>query len=288
MGSFKTLQAMLRRQTNMKYITFFILSTLTIDLFAQSVELPPYSIIKINRIKTITTYFNDDSIKNELSEVWKFDLDGKLISKQLFDNEDTTLSIDLYFYKDNLLMEYWRIGTWLKYDTVRTVYLYDRNNRMTKEITTGKFNPFDSKANGFQNSVTYTYINDTITLKKYEGDGRTYRGSGVDSIVYNPEKTLKYLFNVSVDLKISYKYNEQRQLISETQTSISNPKLIYHYNHYFYDNGQIVKEVIGHSMTGEKENNFEREYFYISNDQGLITKIQRPLTFDTYKYEYYK
>lgn len=279
---------MLRRPTSMKYITFFILSTLTIDLFAQSVELPPDSVIKKNRIKTITTYFNDDSIKNELSEVWKFDLYGKLISKQLFNNEDTTLSIDLYFYKGNFLMEYWRIGTWLKYDTVRTVYLYDSNNRMTKEIYSGKFNPFDSKANGFKNCVTYTYINDTIALKKYEGDGLTYRGSGVDSLVYNPNKTLKYLYNVSIDLKISYKYNEQRQLISETQTSISNPNLTFHYNHYFYDKGQLNKEIIGHSMTGEKEKNSEQEYFYINNEKGLITKIQRPLTFDTYKYEYYK
>ena len=272
----------------MKYIAFFILSTLTINLFAQSVELPPDSVIKKNRIKTITTYFNDDSIKNELSEVWKFDIDGKLISKQLFDNEDTTLSIDLYFYKDNLLVEYWRIGTWLEYDTVRTAYLYDSNKRITKEITTGKFNPFDTKANGFTNSVTYTYINDTLTLKKYEGDGRTYRGSGVDSIVYNSNKTMKYLFNVSIDLKISYKYNEQRQLISETQTSISTSNRTFHYTHYLYDKGQLTKEIIGHSMTGEKEKNSEQEYFYIHDEKGLITKIQRPLTFDTYKYEYYK
>jgi hypothetical protein len=187
-----------------------------------------------------------------------------------------------------LLTEYWRIGAWLKYDTVRTAYLYDSNRRITKEITTGKFNSFNRKSNGFKNSVTYTYINDTITLKTYEGDGLSYRSSGVDSIVYNSNKTLKYLYNMSIDLKISYKYNEESQLVSETQTSISNPNLTFQYNHYFYDNGKLTKEIIGHSMTGEKEKNFKQEYIYTYNEKGLITKIQRPLTFDMYKYEYYK
>ena len=272
----------------MKYYTLLILSTFSIGLFSQTVEVPPDSLIKKYHIKTITSYFNDDSVKNELSLVWKFDFDGRLISKELFDNEDTTLSIRMFFYKENLLMKDWHIGTWLKYDTVRTTYLYDSNNRRIKETTIGKFNPFDRKANGFKNVVSYSYINDSVTLNKYEGNAQTYRGSGTDSIIFNPNKTIKFIFNQNIDLKIIYKYNERGQLISETQTTISNPNLIYHYNKYFYNKGLLSKETIGHSITGEKEKMHESEYFYISNEKGLFNKIQRPLTFDTYIYEYYK
>lgn len=146
----------------MRYIAFYILSILTIDLCAQSVELPPDSIIKKNHIKTITSFFNDDSIKNELFVVWKFDVYGNLISRQLFNNGDTTLSMDVYFYKDNLISESWRIGTWLKYDTVRTTYIYDNLNRKIKETTKGKFNPFKGKSNGFINHITYTYFPHTF------------------------------------------------------------------------------------------------------------------------------
>ncbi|NVO03516.1 MAG: hypothetical protein HXX09_12530 [Bacteroidetes bacterium] len=279
---------MLSRLTIMKYFTLFILLTLASDLFSQTVEVPPDSLIKRNRIKTITSYFNDESTKDELSEVWKFDLDGKLISRQLFDKEDTTLSMDLNFYKDNVLMETWNIGTWLKYDTVKTIYFYDGKKRVLKTITTGKFNPFNYNANGFKNTFLYLYVNDSVTLKKYEGDGLTARGSGTDSIIYNSDHTKKFLFNEGLNLKIIYKYNEQKQLISETQTTISNPNLIHHYNNYYYDNGQLIKEIIGHSVTGEKEKISEQEHFYINDNKGLISKIQRQRTFDTYKYEYYK
>ena len=271
----------------MKYFTLLILSTFSIGLFSQSIEIPPDSLINKYHIKTITSYFNDDSVKSELSIVWKFDFDGRLISKELFDNEDTTLSIQMFFYKENLLIEYWNIGTWLKYDTVRTTYMYDNNNRRIKETSVGKFNPFDNKANGFKNVVSYTYINDSVTLKNYEGSPLTYRGSGTDSIIYNSNKSIKYIFNQNIDLKIIHKYNERRELISEMQTTISNPNLIYHYNNYFYNKGLLSKEIIGHSMTGEKEKISEYEYLYINNDKGLIIKIQRPLTFDTYQYEYY-
>jgi hypothetical protein len=272
----------------MKYALVFILSILEIDAFSQSIKLPTDSVIVRNRIKTITSYFNDESTKDELSELWEFNLDGKLISKQLFDNEDTTLCADLYFYKDNLLMEYWRIGAFLKYDTVKTIYTYDSKDRVLNEVTTGKFSLFDSKANGFENSIIYTYVNDTVTLKKYEGIGGTYRCSGLDSIVYNSDKTLKYLSNTTLDLKISYNYNEQKQLIYETQTSILYPDLIYRFNQYFYEEGQLVKEIMGNSMTGDGKNISEQEYFFARNEKGLVTKTLRPLSFELYKYDYYK
>lgn len=273
----------------MKYFIAFTLLTLTTDLFSQSVVLPPDSLIKKSHIKTITTYFHNDSTgEDELDCIWKYNSEGNLISSQLFDTEDTTLSIDLYFYKANLLMEDWRIGTWSKYDTIKTTYFYDDKNRVTKEVTTGKFNPFDYKANGFKNSITYNYISDTVTLKKYEGSARTHRGSGEDSLIYNSDKTLKYLFNVSIDLKVAYKYNEQKQLVSETQTSISNPNWTSSYNKYFYDKGHLTKEVVGFRLLREKDKIGEEEYLYINSENGLMNKLIRPLTYDTYKYEYYE
>ena len=279
---------MLRTTIDMKNLLVFLWLTLTLDLYSQSVELPPDSLINKFHVRTITTYFNDDTTKNELSNVWQFDYNGKIISNQLFDTEDTSLTIELYFYKADLLTEYWSIGTWLKYDTVKTTYLYDKQNRIIKETTKGKFNPFDTKANGFSNSITYTHLNDSTTIKKYDGSARTYRGSGVDSLIYNKDKALKYLFNVSIDLEISYTYNDQKQLLSETTTSISAPYLTYHYNKYSYEKGRLIKEIIGHSINGEEEKKSEQIYNYINDNNGLLKEIKRPLTYDTYKYEYYK
>jgi hypothetical protein len=272
----------------MKYFTLVILSAFTIDLFSQSVELPPDSLIKKYHIKTITSYFNDDSIKNELSKVWKFDHNGKLISEQLFDNEDTTTSIELFFYKENLLTEYWHTGSWGKYDTLKIIYFYDNKNRISQTISTGNYNPFNQKIKGFRNTIKYAYINDSITLKTYEGNALTVMGSAVDSLVYNPNKTIKYLFKVSEDLKIIYKYNSQKQLINETWTSISYPNKISSYKKYFYDNRLLVKEISGRSKLFGKKGYYETKYLYNNNDKGLLIKLKRPETFDTYTYEYYK
>ena len=272
----------------MKFTLIFIWLTLTLDLFGQTIKLPTDSLIKKFHIKTITTYFNDDSTRHELSNVWKFNDIGRLISNQLFDSEDSTKDIELSFYKSNLLYEIWNIGTWIKFDTVKTTYFYDYQNRKINETTVGKFNPFNCKTNGFKNSVTYTYLNDSVVVKKYVGNALTARGSGIDSIIYNKDKTFRLLINKENDLKILYSYNDKKQLAAEVQMSNSNPDLIFHYNKYFYENGQLIKEIIGHSIDGSKENNSERIYYYTNDRNGLLIKIKRPMTYDTYEYEYYK
>src|SRR5687768_7418519 len=109
----------------MKNLLAFILLTLSIEFIGQTFELPPDSLIRKFRVKSITTYWNDDSTKSELSSVYKFNEAGNLISEQLYDNEDSTKDIELFFYKDRLLSEHWHISTWAKFDTIRTTYTYD-------------------------------------------------------------------------------------------------------------------------------------------------------------------
>jgi len=283
----KSLQAMLK-QRHMKKLQIFIWLILTLELFGQTIDLPPDSLIKKFHIKAITTYLNDDSVKNVLSNIWKFNDNGELVSNQLFVSEDTTLDIELFFYKNNLLSAHWHIGTWTKYDTVKTIYHYDNQKRIIKETTVAKFNPFNNKSEGFMNSVTYTYLNDSIVMKKYEGNALTSRGSGIDSIIYNKDNTLRLLFNKENDLKILYSYNDEKQLLSEVQTSTSTPDLVFQYNKYVYEKDRLIKEIIGHSIDGKKEKISEQVYYYINDKNGLLMKIERQWTFDTYEYEYYK
>ncbi len=271
----------------LKYITLILLFNLPIWLFSQSFELPPDSLIKKYRVKSISSYFNSASVKHELSWVWKFNTDGQLISRELFDNEDTTLCVRLFFYKEGLLVEDWNIGVWRRYDTIKTSYHYDVNNKLINELSIGKYNHFNIKGKGLRNEIFYSYPNDSVMTKKYKGNSLTYRGSGTDSVIYNPDGTIKLLLNKKIDLKTIYKYNENKQLISETNASISNPNLIFWQHIYFYKKGELTKEIARHSVTGEKERISDGEYFYINNDKGLLIKIQRPFTFETYVYEYF-
>src|SRR5690606_11751221 len=120
-----------------------------------------------------------------------------------------------------------------EYDTIMTTYFYDNENRKIKETVVGEFNPFNGKSNGFTNLVTYTYLNDSIVIKRYEGNGLAARGSGMDSIINNKDKIIR-LFNRENDLKILYSYNDKYQLVSKIQTSIAEPDLIFQYNKYLY------------------------------------------------------
>lgn len=268
---------------DMKYFIVILLLMLSLKLVSQSVygHLPADSLIKKFHVKTITTYYSDDSTKDELEDVWKFDTAGQLISQQLFDIDDTTLDIDMYFYNAKLLMEYWQIATWDKYDTIITKYIYDQHNRISKELINGK-------ANGIDYYVTYTYLNDSITLKEYNGKGKSSYSSGIDSLVYNPDKSLKDLFNISQELRISYKYNLQQQLVSVTQLSIYDSNDVINYKKYIYEKGQLITEIYGYQRADKNQKDILDESFYFYNDNGLINKIERSVMVTTYKYEYFK
>lgn len=283
---------MLGKQTIMKrlitILSIFLTSGLLCQTVGQSFDLPPDSLIKKYRVKTITSYFSNDSEKNTLDIIWKFDESGNLISKELIDKDDPSVSKEVYFYNDNRKIAQWNIGTWSKYDTLKTTFYYDSNNRLTKTVTRGKYGKFNRKLMGLYNTTSYKYVNDTTTIVTYEGNSLAAMQSGPDSLVYNRNKLLLYHYNKSNDLKISYIYNEQKQLVSKSEGSISDPTYIRSYDKFTYKNGLLIREEHTYTDFWDKNKKSHSTTEYISNSKGLLEKVQRPLTWDVYKYEYYK
>ena len=283
---------MLRRQTKMKQSITFLSLFLTIELSSQTIgqsfELPPDTLIRKHHIKTVKSYFSNDSEKNALDIIWTFDKSGNLLSKELIDKDDTSVSKDVNFYKDNRIVEQWDIGTWTKYDTLRTTFYYDNNNRVIKTVTKGKYGMFNRKLSGLQNTTFYKYINDTITIMTYEGNNLAAIQSGPDSLVYNRNKLLLFRYNKNNDLKISYSYNGQRQLTSKVEGSISDTTYIKSLDKFTYARGLLITEEHTYTDFQDRSKQSHSTTAFINDSKGLLEKVERPLTWDTYKYEFYK
>jgi hypothetical protein len=265
----------------------------TIDLVSQanigqSFELPPDTIIRKCHIKTIKSYFSNDSKKNTLDMIWSFDKSGNLISRELIDKDDPSVSKDLYFYENNRKVEQWEIGTWIKYDTLKTKFYYDDKNRLIKTLTKGKYGMFNRKLLGLQNTASYKYINDNTAIVTYEGNNLVAMQSGPDSLVYNRNKLLLCQFNLTNDLKIVYSYNLQKQLVSKSEGSISDPTYIMRYSKFTYENGLLIREEYSYTDFEDKSKQSHSTTEYTNNSKGLLEKVARPLTWDNYKYEFYK
>lgn len=283
---------MLGQPTIMKRLIILLTILSTIDLFCQTIgqsfELPPDSLIRKYRVKTITSYFSNNSEKNTLDMIWKFDESGNLISKELIDKDEPSVDKVMYFYKNNRKVEQWNIGTWSRYDTLKSVFYYDTKDRLTKTVTKGKYGMFNTKLKGLYNTTSYNYINDTITIVKYEGNNLTAMESGNDSLVYNRNKLLLCQFNISNDLKTLYSYNEQNQLILKTEGLISDTNFIRRIYTFSYKNGLLIREEYTYTdfLNENKKSHTTTEY--INNSKGLLEKVERPFNYDTYRYEFYK
>ncbi len=263
----------------------------SINLFSQSVyksiEIPPDSLIKKHHVKTITSFFSDDTEKNTLDMVWKFDKAGNLISKELFDIDDPSIDKTLYFYNGNIKEEEWQIGTWLAYDTLKTKFYYDAKGRLQKTVTIGKYGHFDATSQGLEKTTTYQYINDTTVIVTYEGNNRSAMQSGSDSLVYNKQNLLLFKYSKSNDLKTSYHYNTKNQIIAISLRSISDPESLNVEDKFTYENGQVIRQE--HTYIGSFGNHNKAVFttLYKNNTKGLLETVERPLNFDTYMYEFY-
>ena len=260
------------------------------QILSQRFELPADSLIIKNKVHKITSYFHYDSSDSELSNIWIFDKKGRIVSNQLFDEEDSTLDIELFFYDNNLLIEEWHIGTWLQHDTVKTKYYYNNQNKVTKEIRTGSHIPNKDKVNlRFTNTITYSYSNNNTLIKKYEASDNFFRNSGIDSLIYNIKNELIYCFNLNIGIKTSYKYNNRNQLIQITNSSLTDTNRTQSSIDFLYKNGYLTKEIQKWTGLNYKyiSNAYPNEIIYLYDDRNLYKKIIRENNFDTYEYEFY-
>jgi hypothetical protein len=186
-------------------------------------------------------------------------------SYELIDSQDPSKDIEIYFYKNNLLVEEWHIGTWQGYDTIRTKYVYnDRNLLLSKTV----------KGGWCSYSFECLYDdNDLMTNRIYEeGLSCSYDD---DTLIYNSQKQLQKKLNPEKDICFSYTYNPNGRLLSERKTLISDTNTVYFYANYYYIGKQLMKEDVGNSKSGKKERLRKYTFNYSYFDNGLLKEIRR-------------
>lgn len=241
--------------------------------FSQYLACSDSSSIRKNKVKTSSSWFFNDVFNNDLGEIWTYDKKGRITSYELIDSKDTSKDIEIFFYKNNLLLEEWHIGTWQKYDTIRTTYVYNSNNQLLSKTVKGGWCSY---------SFECVYENDLLTGRIYEeGSNCSFDD---DTLIYDQQKRLQKKLNIFKDFCFSYTYNSDGQLSGERKTAISDTNLIYHFANYYYQDDKLINEVIGNSKLGKKEKTRKFEFRYEYFDNGLLKEIQR---FDYGKMSYY-
>ena len=233
--------------------------------FSQYLPCSDSAAIRKNKVKTSSSWFFNETFNNDLGEIWTYDKRGRMTSYELIDSKDTSKDIEIYFYKNDLLVSEWHIGTWQKYDTIHTIYKYNNNNQLLSKSVKGGWC-----------SYYYDCIydnNNLLTNIVYEEGGNCSYDD--DSLVYNSQKQLHKKLNYAKDVCFAYLYDSDGHIISEKKTAISDSNIVYHFASYHYLEGKLVKEEIGTSKTGNKERLKKYKFNYYYFDNGLLKEIRR-------------
>lgn len=259
----------------MKFYTLLILSIIleTIPGFAQLLPCSDSAAIRKNKVKTSSSYFFNETFNNDLGEIWTYDKKGRITSYELIDSKDTSKDIEIYFYDNNLLVQEWHIGTWQKYDTIRTKYKYNSNNQLLSKTVNGGWCSY---------AYECIYENDLLTNVVYEDGGSCSFDD--DTLVYDSQKRLQKKINIAKDFYFDYTYDSDGRILSEKKLGISDPNIVYHVANYFYLDGKLVKEEVASSKTGNKERLKRYNFNYYYYDNGLLKEIRR---IDNGKTSYY-
>ncbi len=233
--------------------------------FSQYLACSDSTSIRKNKVKTSSSWFFNETFNNDLGEIWTYDKQGRMTSYELVDSKDTSKDIEIYFYKNNLLIEEWHIGTWHKYDTIRTIYEYNKSNQ-----------PLSKTVKGGWCSYSFECVYDDkglLTNRVYEeGSNCSYDD---DTLIYDTQKQLRKKLNISKDFCFSYTYDLNGCVLSEKKTAISDTNIIYQFINYYYLEGKLVKEEIENSKSGKKERLRKYQFNYYYYDNGLLKEIRR-------------
>lgn len=261
------------------FTILIIISFANISL-AQNLTLSDSSLIRKNKIKTAKS---KSITKNILDEIWEFDKNGLLISNEILWTDDSIKNIDLFFYKNNLLVEKWNIGLWSDttsgvavYDTMHTLYTYNNNNQILIQ-----------KGEGCRLSFSNTYENGILVSRKYESKEKCYHTKGTDTLIYNKQKQLVKTLNYLADECYTYTYDSNGKAIGEIKSSISDStKIEYKYYHY-YEKGKRTKAVqIRYAPHGRQISEACYSYYKNGMAKKLISTYNTPFTHYKYRYKF--
>lgn len=278
----------------MKHSIFIIALLISLKGFSQFEYIDQSNLYKKYSIQEVNAYDNDSGqIIND--ERWLIDKKGRIYSYKLLETkDDSTFSLNIYFFENDLLTKVYDIGIWNtrtnKVDTVTTIYIFNENKQVVRSI-------YSSTRNSDTLKNTYKY-NDNLLIKKTFYDSYS-RIQAIDSTFYYTDLTphiekrtffspefgsdirepisskLTYYDTtgtVNLELEFTIDNNGQSTPVSSKSFVFKNGKLT-----------EIIQLYLGtHELWGSKMRKTVEHYYYDS--KGLVIRKE---WFSDYKTEPY-
>jgi hypothetical protein len=264
---------------NIALLLFLLLSAHMI--YAQEGRVPKPETIKLHKIKTITAKISTGPDRELLRDKWTYDKEGNLLTHQLFDEVDTVLHIERYFYKNQLLDEKHLVAHMNfnsnKPDSVITKYHYDAQNNLVGENAVGYNINRNTQIEFSQVKAVRKIYFDKGTQQKY------------DSLTYNPNNKLFQVYHSKSASVSTYTYTQAGQTETQQEHAINDTTMIFNFSKFYYNKNLLVKEIEGFSWNGKKENLTDEEYQYIYDEKQLLKEIKHirnNVVINTEKYYY--
>lgn len=265
-----------------KYFFLLILFLITSHFVcAQDGRVPDQNFIKQHQIKTITAKLSTNPETEMLRDVWAFDKNGNIITHQLFDEADTVLHIERYYYNNQILSEKHVVAHMNfnvnKPDSVITKYEYSEQNKLLSET---------SKGFKVDRMIQYNYVNGVLEKKTYFDNGKQIK---TDSLTYFSNNKIFQVYHSKTSSLTSYTYIVSGLKETELEYTIGDTNAIFNFAKYYYKGTQLVKEIEGFSWNGKVENLTDEEYQYSYDDKQFLKEIKRirkNVVINTEKYYY--
>lgn len=281
----------------MKLYAIIISAFLTFQSYGQIDYIEQDSLIIKHKVKSIKiiTHWDDGTWEN--TELWKYDLSGRLTYESLVPDEDSITDETYYFYTNNLLTETRHLGVWeyrtRRVDTEYVFLSYDKLNCLISEKS------YSTNGNDTFN-ITYEYENKK-PIKRISGSNKYGQFKSISTISYFSDGKIRTRKNsefqwdtLEVFTETEY-FDSSGVLQTITRSDYSdNCKQVRSIKSFIYTrSGQLerIKESQFYDYPWPTEFSFfERRFYY--NQKGLLDKEERYFhgklkNFDKFEYEYY-
>jgi hypothetical protein len=148
----------------MKHSIFIIILLISSKGFAQFEYIDQSDLYKKYSVQEVNAFDNDSGqIIND--EKWLIDTNGRIYWHKLLETEDdSTFSLDIYFFEKDLLVKAYEIGIWNtrtnKLDTGQTTYFFNSNELLEKII-------YSNTRNHDTLKLICEYNNNILTSRTY-------------------------------------------------------------------------------------------------------------------------
>jgi YD repeat-containing protein len=233
------------------------------------------SIIKTNKIQTVTIEMSFPSGKSSSKSTYHFDKDGLLTKESIIDSGGKLL-LEYYFLTNTHGDLIYRIENDYQYKRVDTVKYFKSysDDKLIKDSSSQlpiSYNyEYDLNGNIFKTVIVSNYglgyYNKRVTINKFDSLNRI--SNSVETVFQNEIDTTGIIYSDRY-----YFYNKNGKIVKEVEKLNSNYSSMANKGsiNYSYDQNGNLTEIVRNNAAS---------YYYSYNDNGLITKKRMNMKLD--------